>query len=769
MFYLFLNLSHFGINSEFFTGLVLFYIIVFGTMVSMSKSAPLLQKILLYAIFLVLNLTILILFKDFFLYCINITIFKSAIKLNNLNFLIKILVILFSTICLFVIFPYLIKQKINNFEYIILIFFVLMGLLLLISANDFITAYLALEMQGLSFYIMASFKKNSNLSIESGLKYFILGSFSSSLFLFGVSIFYGILGTTVLVAILSIILGSFVGLEQRKVKSLLAYSSIGHMGYLMLSFCTGTFEGLQGLILYLVIYLITSFCIWGVFMFTKLGNKYFYKLNKELMDFVVLNKSNKYLNIIFCVIIFSLAGFPPMVGFLAKLWVFLSTIEISMYYVSVSALICSVVSTFYYLRFVKTTNFENILIGKLYFPIKSEKSVLIGFLSFLLFFFFFEPNSLYLFTYKFCYNPQDFSILPISKVDEILRLYYTQVLKFSHQVTESNQVQNTESMHDKQPGILATSGSFNHSVIPEFHQPFYNPKMPPEWNAARNCIYSGAYSLSKENIKLYYETISNFNSVWEYLSKDSHLEYIQTANPPNKDQVTLMFREMVEDIKSELEELRGVLEKTFEKTILTENEVRYCKALVHNKSIDIKAQFLYFYLKLVCLIAFVSTLKTLKTMFLDSIFGPLKLFLIDLSIKIVASFSGISLKIPVGSLFMVLFLPTALYFINESIYYVFDLFETLIEKYLKHTQNLLINLFKDQENSLNNPSESVTILEKGISDIKFDKVNLQDPTSEDTENYRNLVKKNSNVYIGSIALILAASLLCAITISFYST
>ena len=194
--------------------------------------------------------------------------------------------------------------------------------------------------------------------------------------------------------------------------------------------------------------------------------------------------------------------------------------------------------------------------------------------------------------------------------------------------------------------------------------------------------------------------------------------------------------------------------------------------------------FLYFYLKLVCLIAFVHALKTLKAMSVDyvralkslepffigrSTLNGLQALFRILGIKTVVFFSAVSLLMVVSSLFTVLFFPTALYFIDESICYVFDLFETLIEKYLKHTQNLLINLFKDQENSLNNPSESVTILEKGISDIKFDKVNLQDQTSEDTENYRNLVKKNSNVYIDSIALILAVSLLCAITISFYST
>jgi NADH-quinone oxidoreductase subunit N len=92
--------------------------------------------------------------------------------------------------------PYISRQKINYFEYSILILFALLGIFFICSSNDLITAYLSIELQSLSFYIMAAMKKDSAFSIDAGLKYFILGAFSSSLFLFGASILYGASGTT---------------------------------------------------------------------------------------------------------------------------------------------------------------------------------------------------------------------------------------------------------------------------------------------------------------------------------------------------------------------------------------------------------------------------------------------------------------------------------------------------------------------------------------------------------------------------------------------
>ena len=83
----------------------------------------------------------------------------------------------------------------NNFEYVVLITISVLGLLLLCSSNDLITAYLAIELHSIAFYIMSAFKRNSSYSVESGLKYFIIGALSSAFFLFGSAIIYGCMGS----------------------------------------------------------------------------------------------------------------------------------------------------------------------------------------------------------------------------------------------------------------------------------------------------------------------------------------------------------------------------------------------------------------------------------------------------------------------------------------------------------------------------------------------------------------------------------------------
>lgn len=101
-----------------------------------------------------------------------------------------------SLFCFLMVQQYITVQKINQFEYSILILFALLGIFFICSSSDLITAYLSIELQSLSFYMMAAMKKDSTFSVDAGLKYFILGAFSSSLFLFGASFLYGISGTT---------------------------------------------------------------------------------------------------------------------------------------------------------------------------------------------------------------------------------------------------------------------------------------------------------------------------------------------------------------------------------------------------------------------------------------------------------------------------------------------------------------------------------------------------------------------------------------------
>ena len=98
---------------------------------------------------------------------------------------------------------------------------------------------------------------------------------------------------------LSVIVGSFGGLEQKKLKSLLAYSSISHMGYTLIAFSTGTFEGIQSLFCYLFLYMIAGLCIWSIFLMLQLKYKYTKKQNKDLTDLNLLSKSNNILALFF--------------------------------------------------------------------------------------------------------------------------------------------------------------------------------------------------------------------------------------------------------------------------------------------------------------------------------------------------------------------------------------------------------------------------------------------------------------------------------------
>jgi NADH-quinone oxidoreductase subunit N len=206
---------------------------------------------------------------------------------------------------------------------------------------------------------------------------------------------------SVWIGVFSVFVGSFGGLKQRKLKTLLAYSSTSHMGYVLLSFSTSTYFGIQMLFFYLIVYIIAGLATWSIILFLRLkkkdlGNKY----NKELGDLVLLKKSNPALAFSLALTMFSVAGIPPMLGFLAKMSVFLSVVGISFYVIALLSILFSVISTFYYLRIIKVIYFENIMIGKLYYPINDSKTLILSLLIFLLIFLFINPTYLYLLNYK---------------------------------------------------------------------------------------------------------------------------------------------------------------------------------------------------------------------------------------------------------------------------------------------------------------------------------------------------------------------------------
>ena len=566
----FLCLKNITIFSEIFLSISILLILLYSTFIGTKKKKLIIQN----SIFNLAILTVILLFSILInnSICINnSTNFNNSLSNDFLIDFSKIVIVSFSFFCFIIIKQYLKHQKINQFEYILLILFSLLGTLFLCSSNDFLTAYLSIELQSLSFYVLAAFKKNSNFSIDAGLKYFILGSLSSGIFLLSCSFLYGYSGSQnfedlkdlffwvflfnidfikkldffilsqdlndifsvyflknhciffsasteklvfsslnnvlnsplteeeflffceqkiastvsynfdffcnisniyiikfslilllisiffkialapfhiwspdiyensatsssfifsiipklglflflikilyysfygffeifqfflIKISIFSIIIGSFTALEQRKLKTLIAYSSISHMGYSLLAFSSGLFEGVQMLFFYLIIYLLSGVFIWSVFILFKLKHKFINKANKELSEFSSLFRSNKIIAFLFSFVLLSLAGFPPLVGFLAKTNIFLVSMESFLFYISIISILCSVVATFYYLRIIKIIFFENKLTGNLFQCLNIQDSLLLIFIFYFFIIFFINPSFLYLICYK---------------------------------------------------------------------------------------------------------------------------------------------------------------------------------------------------------------------------------------------------------------------------------------------------------------------------------------------------------------------------------
>jgi NADH-quinone oxidoreductase subunit N len=180
---------------EIFLGISIIYLIIHGTFISVNKNYLLIQNSILYLSILIIAMFCFLLINNNVDYS-NFQIFNNTIVVDYLSFSSKVWISIISIFCFLMIQRYLTVQKINYFEYSVLILFALLGIFFICSSNDLITAYLSIELQSLSFYIMAAMKKDSAFSVDAGLKYFILGAFSSSLFLFGSSIIYGVSGAT---------------------------------------------------------------------------------------------------------------------------------------------------------------------------------------------------------------------------------------------------------------------------------------------------------------------------------------------------------------------------------------------------------------------------------------------------------------------------------------------------------------------------------------------------------------------------------------------
>lgn len=355
----------------------------------------------------------------------------------------KVLILAASALTAAMSLQYLDREKLGRFEYPVLILFATVGMMMMVSANDFIALYLGLELQSLALYVLAAYHRDSARATEAGLKYFVLGSMASGLLLYGSSLVYGFSGTTsfdslvkmfgegthphlgfvaglvfilaglcfkisavpfhmwapdvyegaptpvtsffavapkiaalillirvlmgpfadlidqwrqviVAISLLSMFVGAFAAIVQTNIKRLMAYSSIGHVGFMLVGLAAGSTDGVQGMLIYLAIYLFMNVGTFAVILCMRSKGR----LVEGINDLAGLSKTNPAMAAVMATLMFSMAGIPPMAGFWGKFYVFMAAVNAGLYTLAVVGMLTSVVSAFYYIRIVKVMYFD---------------------------------------------------------------------------------------------------------------------------------------------------------------------------------------------------------------------------------------------------------------------------------------------------------------------------------------------------------------------------------------------------------------------------
>ncbi len=335
------------------------------------------------------------------------------------------------------------KERIQRFEFPVLLLFSVIGMMVMVSASNLMTLYLGLELQSLALYVLAAFARDDARSSEAGLKYFVLSALASGLLLYGISLCYGFSGTMnfadlvraasnpagvspglivgivfllvglafkisavpfhmwtpdvyegaptpvtvffatspkvaaigllvrvmvvpfghllvqwqdliILVSIASMILGALAAIGQSNIKRLMAYSSIGHMGYALIGLAAGTLEGVRGVLVYMVVYVfMTSAAFAGITAMRRHG-----RVVERIDDLAGLGRNDPMLALVLAISMFSLAGIPLLSGFFAKLYIFLAAVRTGLWALAIIGVLTSVAGAFYYIRVVKVMYFD---------------------------------------------------------------------------------------------------------------------------------------------------------------------------------------------------------------------------------------------------------------------------------------------------------------------------------------------------------------------------------------------------------------------------
>ncbi|MDX2224933.1 MAG: NADH-quinone oxidoreductase subunit NuoN [Rhodospirillaceae bacterium] len=355
----------------------------------------------------------------------------------------KLLTLLGAAIALVMINSWSRTEGVARFEIPVVVVFATLGMLMMISANDFIALYVGLELQSLSLYVLAAFHRANLRATEAGVKYFVLGALASGLLLYGASLVYGFAGTTafdglaaamasanqesvgviigivfvisglafkvsavpfhmwtpdvyegaptpvtaffsvapkiaalalflrvlagpfaplieqwqqvvILISALSMAWGAIAAINQNNIKRLMAYSSIGHVGYALIGLAVGTTEGARGVLFYLFIYLFMNLGTFACILAMRVKGR----AVEAVSDLSGIARTNPGIALALGVLMFSMAGIPPMAGFLAKFYVFMAAVNAGLIPLAVFGLIASAIAAYYYLRIIKVMYFD---------------------------------------------------------------------------------------------------------------------------------------------------------------------------------------------------------------------------------------------------------------------------------------------------------------------------------------------------------------------------------------------------------------------------
>ncbi len=370
-------------------------------------------------------------------------LFDGSVIRDPMGDVLKVAILLISAGAFLYAKDYLRDRDLFKGEFYVLGLFAVLGMMVMVSANSFLTIYLGLELLALCLYALVAFDRDSRTGSEAAMKYFVLGALASGMLLYGISMIYGATGSIefqavakalqaggmndmvlvfglvfvviglgfkfgavpfhmwvpdvyhgaptavtlfvgstpkiaafalamrllvdglgslhadwqgmlVILAVLSMAVGNIIAIAQANIKRMLAYSTISHVGFILLGILAGTNEGYTAAMFYAIVYALMALGGFGIVIL--LSRKGFEA--EELTDYMGLHDRSPWFAAMMLLLMFSMAGVPPTVGFFAKLVVLQAVVDVDMVWLALVGVSFSIIGAFYYLRIIKLMYFD---------------------------------------------------------------------------------------------------------------------------------------------------------------------------------------------------------------------------------------------------------------------------------------------------------------------------------------------------------------------------------------------------------------------------